>query len=166
MTIDHTALRELAGLATAGPWDYYGGTATYCLNAVRGPYKNFRVCGNDTDVLGAPLPQNPMRHTEATMKFSAGNAGIFNLEDARFIAAANPATVLTLLDERATLLGRIAALEAALERIAYPEYGIGFQGLRKVAREALYGKGRGKPGGNKACADAARAAHPKSGAQA
>lgn len=40
-------------------------------------------------------------------------------------------------DDLRTLLERVKALEGALERIAHPEYGLGFNKLRGIARAAI-----------------------------
>lgn len=42
-----------------------------------------------------------------------------------------------LLSERAELLAAVERMRKALERIAQPEYGIGFNRLRGIARAAL-----------------------------
>ena len=42
-----------------------------------------------------------------------------------------------LLSERAELLATVERMRGALERIAQPEYGIGFNRLRGIARAAL-----------------------------
>jgi hypothetical protein len=57
------------------------------------------------------------------------------LSDAAFIAAANPATVLALLSERAELLATVERMRGGLEKIA-TNYGPGHL-AHQIARAAL-----------------------------
>ncbi|EBP0112927.1 ead/Ea22-like family protein [Salmonella enterica] len=77
MTIDKQALRQLAERATKGPWRAFSdiGTETYAIHTPRD-----KRCGNVIKWAGFDCQKNAKANAE-------------------FIAAANPATVLALLDE-------------------------------------------------------------------
>ncbi|EAA5636597.1 ead/Ea22-like family protein [Salmonella enterica subsp. enterica serovar Virchow] len=77
MTIDKQALRQLAERATKGPWRAFSdiGTETYAIHTRRD-----KRCGNVIKWAGFDCQKNAKANAE-------------------FIAAANPATVLALLDE-------------------------------------------------------------------
>lgn len=53
------------------------------------------------------------------------------------------------LDDVLAIIAERDRYAAALEHIAYPEYGIGFRGLKSLAKRALYGDGKGRPTPNK-----------------
>ncbi len=84
--IDKHALRQLATRATPGPWEEENGEVWIMLNGTATSILT-GVCGDDT-------------------------SGQQDFDNARFIAAANPATVLALLDELEAKDNRINRLEA------------------------------------------------------
>lgn len=137
MTDRYNELRVAAEAATLGPWQNGIGD----LEGVVAP-KNLGlgnvICIPPSECMYSSLERWP--------------------DNAAFIALANPATILTILDalsheteradllqaavlertaERDAALARVGVLEGAIDRIAHPPYGIGFNGLRKIARSAL-----------------------------
>lgn len=105
MTDDLTALRELAEEATPGPWEALG-------RSIEQMYWN------------AEFPENPVSCEVECSSYCYGGTGrgVGRSEDSQFIAAANPTTILALLD-------RLERAEAAIER-AKAE-------AEKVSREQL-----------------------------
>lgn len=106
--IDYQALREKAEKATCGVWSLeYGESRFDCDDALI-----------HRDVVGyLPICRIEGAHPES------GFDEDFQMEqqaNAEFIAAANPATVLALLDELETAKKRIAELEARTVKL--PEY--------------------------------------------
>ena len=89
MTIDTTKLRELAQKAAPGPWN--------CELA----------CGSDLRIYS---------ETNSGIVYGCGCCGSPKCDDAdaNFIVAANPATVLALLDELERTQGSVAITSAAL----------------------------------------------------
>ncbi|HHD2946972.1 TPA: ead/Ea22-like family protein [Enterobacter bugandensis] len=87
--IDKRALRESAEGATQGPWVEKRGEVTTADYEVEGATYLDHIC--NCEIIGTESP------------------------NAEFIAAANPATVLALLDELEAAKKRIAELEAKLE---------------------------------------------------
>ena len=96
MTIDTQRLRELAQKATPGPWKA-GCLASWNADGVS---CRFVYRGNDESV-----------QTRVRIKGGEGvNGSVFDCDaDAEYIAAANPATVLALLDE----IDRLRTIEDA-----------------------------------------------------
>jgi len=100
MTIDTTKLRELAQNATPGPWEW-----------CHWDNDSFEIVsgGFDSDgrVIGSTVVQPDASDEE-------GYGGVKRREDADYISAANPATVLALLDELTRTQGSVAIASAAL----------------------------------------------------
>lgn len=98
--IDHQALREKAEKATSGVWSL--------------EYGDGRFDGDDALIHREAAGYIPICRIEGAHPESGFDED-FQMEqqaNAEFIAAANPATVLTLLDELETAKKRIAELEA------------------------------------------------------
>ena len=83
--IDKQALRQLATRATPGPWEEENGEVWIMRNGTANSILT-SICGDDT-------------------------SGQQDFDNARFISAANPTTVLALLDELEAAEKRIAGLE-------------------------------------------------------
>ena len=92
MTIDTQQLRELAQKATPGPWTYF-------------PYPKYKEHHVSLPIDGSGMTM-PL--------FPDGCQTSRQREDAEFIAAANPATVLALLDE----IDRLRTIESAARNLA------------------------------------------------
>ncbi|EQA1621397.1 ead/Ea22-like family protein [Enterobacter asburiae] len=84
--IDKQALRQLATRATPGPWEEENGEVWIMRNGTASSILT-SICGDDT-------------------------SGQQDFDNARFIAAANPETVLALLDELGAKDRRISELES------------------------------------------------------
>ena len=99
MTIDTTKLRQLAQHATPGPWEY----SSWDINS-------FAI------VVGFDSPGSTTGEMIVYPDASdeEGYGGVKLLNDAEYIAAANPATVLQLLDE----IDRLRTIEAAARNLA------------------------------------------------
>lgn len=95
---DIEKLRELAEAATPGPWFVYEGSSWRRIGITpgRGSY--------DMAVLAPCVASDG--HPDLT-----STSGLRE-ENLAFIAAANPATILALLDDRAALLARVESLSA------------------------------------------------------
>ncbi|GDL80630.1 putative phage protein [Escherichia coli] len=107
MKIDYQALREKAEKATCGVWSL--------------EYGNGRFDGDDALIHREAAGYIPICRIEGAHPESGFDED-FQMEqqaNAEFIAAANPATVLTLLDELETAKKRIAELEAEPVRQTY-----------------------------------------------
>ncbi|OJR34208.1 hypothetical protein BK379_06965 [Escherichia coli] len=107
MTIDYQALREKAEKATCGVWSL--------------EYGEGRFDGDDALIHREAAGYIPICRIEGAHPESGFDED-FQMEqqaNAEFIAAANPATVLALLDELETAKKRIAELEA--REILLPE---------------------------------------------
>lgn len=120
-------LERLAKAATPGPW-------RSVIDDTGGQWSGWPLCivpENDDD--RSVVRTGGLWPYEWDAKVSQHEA----VSTAAFIAAANPATILALLSERAELLAAVERMRGALERIAQPEYGIGFNRLRGIARAAL-----------------------------
>lgn len=120
MMEDYTELLQIAGNATAGPWSLeLISTCWYDDEEGDGETIEWGLCESDpTNVdypwcdphLGGfiggtyPLPTRP-------------------LDDLRFIAAANPAVIISLINEHQELLKQTENLSTALEYIAHPTMG-------------------------------------------
>lgn len=85
MTIDTTKLRELAQNATPGPWEWCGWDND-SFEIVSGGFDS------EGRVIGSTVVQPDASDEE-------GYGGVKRREDADYISAANPATVLALLDK-------------------------------------------------------------------
>lgn len=92
MTINKQALREVAEKATPGPWYVHDKP---CEDG------NYGIDTSDKEFLA-----------EAVVWWGFARQSIWREEDAKFIAAANPATVLALLDENIQLQRGKDAMEA------------------------------------------------------
>ena len=92
-TPDLAGLRRLAEAATPGPWEAFG-----AVDGRRGE----RWLGVTTD----------MRATESARAGDVFAAQNCTRQDALFIAAANPAAVLALLDERDALAAKVERVRA------------------------------------------------------
>ena len=92
-TPDLAELRRLAEAATPGPWEAFG-----AVDGRRGE----RWLGVTTD----------MRAIESARAGDVFAAQDCTRQDALFIAAANPAAVLALLDERDALAAKVARVRA------------------------------------------------------
>ena len=92
-TPDVAELRRLAEAATPGPWEAFG-----AVDGRRGE----RWLGVTTD----------MRATESARAGDVFSAQDCTRQDALFIAAANPAVVLALLDERDALAAKVERVRA------------------------------------------------------
>ena len=92
-TPDAAELRRLAEAATPGPWEAFG-----AVDGRRGE----RWLGVTTD----------MRATEAARAGDVFAAQGCTRQDVLFIAAANPAVVLALLDERDALAAKVERVRA------------------------------------------------------
>jgi Ead/Ea22-like protein len=90
--MDLKKLRELAGAATPGPWtgDRIDGTVKYCIMSGKTV-----VCRGDN------------------YNSESGPWGFMDSNDDEFVLAANPATVITLLDELETLRAVLQDILAA-----------------------------------------------------
>lgn len=97
--IDTTKLRELAMNATPGPWEF----SSWDINSFA------IVAGFDSpgSTTGEMIVYPDASDEE-------GYGGVKLLNDAEYIAAANPATVLALLDELERTQGSVAIVSAAL----------------------------------------------------
>lgn len=93
--IDKQALREAAKKATPGPWYVHDKP---CEDG------NYGIDTSDKEFLA-----------EAVVWWGFARQSIWREEDAKYIALANPATVLALLDELEAAERRIADLEDLLE---------------------------------------------------
>lgn len=111
MTIDTTKLRELANKATPGPWTYF-------------PYPKYREHHVSVPIDGSSMTLPLFQDGCQTSKPK---------EDAEFIAAANPATVLALLDERDALIDTMRYMRAELEKL---------RTIESAARNLVKVKGR------------------------
>ena len=120
MTEDLNKLRELAEAATPGPWTVYN------RNGHNAP---------DDDFLGWEFDQGP----------EEPDRGQFRGPDARFIAAFNPATALSLLSRLKATEERAERLEGALRRIADGLHDVRaphrFSAAREIADAALKTEG-------------------------
>ena len=96
-TPDVAELRRLAEAATPGPWEAFG-----AVDGRRGK----RWLGVTTD----------MRATESARAGDVFAAQNCTRQDALFIAAANPAAVLALLDERDALAAKVERVQALGDR--------------------------------------------------
>ncbi|EIL2391952.1 ead/Ea22-like family protein [Escherichia coli] len=106
MTIDYQALREAAEKATCGEWSL--------------EYGNGRFDGDDALIHREVAGYVPICRIEGAHPESGFDED-FQMEqqaNAEFIAAANPATVLAVLDEREAQNKRIAELEVNLAALA------------------------------------------------
>ena len=86
---DVAELRRLAENATPGPWDYYR------------PHPNYRAYAVDRVMPGGYLGEDV-----------ATTGGVYAEENGAYIAAANPAVVLALLDERDALAAKVERVRA------------------------------------------------------
>ena len=93
-------LRRLAEAATPGPWEAFG-----AVDGRRGE----RWLGVTTDM-------RAIESARAGDVFAAQNC---TRQDALFIAAANPAAVLALLDERDALAAKVARVRALADEWTY-----------------------------------------------
>ncbi|MEG6059281.1 ead/Ea22-like family protein [Enterobacter roggenkampii] len=98
--IDKRALREAAEKATPGPWYVHDKP---CEDG------NYGIDTSDKEFLA-----------EAVVWWGFSRQSIWREEDAKHIAAANPATVLALLDELEAKDKRIAELEAREVKLPNP----------------------------------------------
>ena len=86
---DVAELRRLAEAATPGPWDYYR------------PHPNYRAYAVDRVMPGGHLGEDV-----------ATTGDVYAEENGAYIAAANPAVVLALLDERDALAAKVERVRA------------------------------------------------------
>ena len=107
---DHKELRRLAEAATPGPWAMRQGSPS--MNG-----ENFTI-----------------RRSDAPGIRISGFAYGFGSGDPEFIAAANPATILALLDEVESLRARAQAAEAVIAEALEPR-NIGYGHIDQVAKE-------------------------------
>jgi len=103
MTEKYADLRSLAEAATPGPWDTLGG------NRVRAIKGDFAV-----PIFESLAPVDWHKKKNLTHKVMCA-AYANEVNNASFIAAANPTAVLALLDERASLLKALEGAKAVLE---------------------------------------------------
>lgn len=120
MTVDTERLRRLATAATPGPWG------------------NFQAGWRFDENLRGGGPINGVLSMSAEWSICAtftgaawGHAGDVNLDDrserdAEFIAAANPATLLALLDRIDELTAKVEYLEIHAGFRAHPDSVVGF----------------------------------------
>src|SRR5574343_911498 len=90
MTIDTTKLRDLAMKATPGTWEY-------------------KLCSIDKTWLKGRIQECVMQSNGPVLAITAEDSATSD-----YVAAANPATVLQLLDE----IDRLRAIEAAARNLA------------------------------------------------
>jgi hypothetical protein len=144
MTTDET-LRQLAETATPGPWRWGGSITDPKLWTVYGGHvfvMGFERCGMQGAQPTFQVYHNQPHDGTGIMELASKLAvrevpyrddivDIAN-QDARWIAAADPTTILALLSDKARLTARVAELEAALsvERIAEANHrnGVGCRG--------------------------------------
>lgn len=112
---DAAELRAKALAATPGPWqslrDGNQYVETSYMPCARG------VARRASRVAPLVRPWNPHAYLAFGFKPKEFETARFLDADADYIAAANPQTLLALLDERATLLARVEAAEAERDEL-------------------------------------------------
>lgn len=107
---DHTELRQLAEVATPGPWD------AECNDGEGEVQVNAGTARTEWHEGGWGTPARSWRTTDRILDRDDLWDDEFEqvANDAEFIAAANPATILALLDEVESLRARAERAEAAI----------------------------------------------------